>query len=56
MEYKYGYTKVNIKHTKWIDNIRLVLEIELISLNSYSIKINLLLKLENRNSDNNSRR
>jgi len=27
LEYKYGYTKVNIKNTKWIDNIRLVLEI-----------------------------
>jgi len=34
LEYKNGYTKVNIKNTKWIDNITLVFEIEYIPLNS----------------------
>jgi hypothetical protein len=52
LEYKNGYTKVNIK-IKYIDNITLVFETEYSSLISYSIKINLHLKLENRSSDNN---
>jgi len=34
LECKNGYTKVNIKNTKWIRNITLVFEIEYISLNS----------------------